>query len=75
MAYKDDKVIEILMEQAGAIPERCEGYSDEIKEAVADIIAKERQNKYSRTNIKVQVSDVVTTVGAFLHTRSAAGRD
>ena len=73
MAYKDDKVIEILLEQAGEIPERCSGYQDEIKEAVAEIIAKERQNKYSRTNIKMQVSDVVTTVGTYLHKSSGDG--
>lgn len=75
MAYKDDKVIEILMEEADGIPERCEGYRAEIKEAVADIIAKERQNKYSRINIKVQVSDIVTRTGAFLHARSDQGED
>lgn len=73
MAYKDEKVIDILLEQADAVPERCPGYRDELKEAVADIIAKERQNKYSRTNIKVQVGDVVSTVGTFLH--ASAPRD
>lgn len=73
MAFKDDKVIEILIEQAAEIPERCAGYRDEIKEAVAEIIAKERQNKYSRTNIKMQVSDIVTTVGTYLHKSQGDG--
>lgn len=73
MAFKDEKVIGILLEQADALPERCDGYRGEIKEAVADIIAKERQNKYSRTNIKVQVGDIIGRVGTFLHANSAVG--
>ena len=70
MAYKDEKVIGILLEQAGAVPERCDGYREELQHAVADVIAKERQNRYSRTNIKQQVGDIVDRLGAYLHASS-----
>jgi hypothetical protein len=73
VAYKDEKVIGILLEQADALPQRCDGYREEIREAVADIIAKERQNKYSRTNIRVQIADIVGRVGTYLHTNSSIG--
>jgi hypothetical protein len=70
VAYKDEKVIGILLEQAGAIPERCDGYREEVQHAVADVIAKERQNRYARTNIKQQVGDIVDRLGAYLHANS-----
>jgi len=70
MAYKDERVISILMEQSETIDERVPGYRDELKEAVADIIMLERQNKFARTNIAVKVADIVGRVGTFLNTRS-----
>lgn len=75
MAYKDEKVIGILLEQASATEERCEGYREELKEALADIIMHERQNKFAKTNIAVKVSDVVGRVGTYLyiHTSGAKG--
>ncbi len=69
MAYKDEKVINILLEQADAIEDRCEGYRDELKEALGDIILAERQNKFAKTNIAVKVSDIVGRVGTYLFTR------
>lgn len=74
MAYKDEKVIGILLEQASAVEERCDGYRNEIKEAVADIISQERQNKFARTNIVVKVGDVVGRVGTYLYTRTTDGK-
>lgn len=70
MAYKDEKVVGILLEQAKAVDERCEGYREELSEAVADIIAFERQNKFARTNIAVKVGDVVGRVGTFLYSKT-----
>lgn len=70
MAYKDEKVIGILLEQADSIEERCVGYREELREAVADIIGLERQNKFARTNIAVKVGDVVGRVGTYLYTKA-----
>lgn len=70
MAYKDEKVVGILLEQADATEERCEGYRNELKIAVADIIMLERQNKFARTNIAVKVGDVVGRVGTYLYIRA-----
>ena len=70
MAYKDERVISILMEQSDAIDERVPGYRDELKEAVADIIMLERQNKFARTNVAVKVADIVGRVGTFLNNRT-----
>ncbi len=74
MAYKDEKVVGILLEQAGAIEERCPGYRDELKHAVADIVAEERLNRFMKTNIAVKVGDIVGRVGTYLHTATAGGK-
>ena len=74
MAYKDEKVVGILLEQALAVEERCEGYRDELAEALADIIMAERQNKFAKTNIAVKVADVVGRLGTYLYTRTSGGK-
>ncbi|RWP03131.1 hypothetical protein [Mesorhizobium sp.] len=73
MAYKDERVISILMEQADATEERVPGYRHELKEAVADIIALERQNKFAKTNIAVKVGDIVGRVGTYLNKHTGTG--
>ncbi|SFO57930.1 hypothetical protein SAMN03159463_02339 [Mesorhizobium sp. NFR06] len=73
MAYKDERVISILMEQAEATEERVLGYRDELKHAVADIIALERQNKFAKTNIAVKVGDIVSRVGTYLNKHTGTG--
>lgn len=75
MAYKDEKVIGILLEQSNATEERCVGYREELKEAVADIINQERQNKFARTNIAVKVADVVGRLGTYLYTKTPGEKD
>lgn len=73
MPYKDEKVIGILLEQAAAAEERCDGYREELAEAVADIMTEERQNKFARTNIAVRVADIVGRVGTYLYSRASGG--
>jgi hypothetical protein len=72
--YKDEKVIGILLEQAAVAEDRCDGYRDELAEAVADIMTEERQNKFSRTNIAVRVADIVSRIGTYLYTRTSDGK-
>ena len=74
MPYKDEKVIGILLEQAAIAEERCDGYRDELAEAVADIMMEERQNKFARTNIAVRVADIVGRVGTYFYTHSGDGK-
>ncbi|MGL3822310.1 hypothetical protein [Sphingopyxis sp. R3-92] len=70
MPYKDEKVIGILLEQVETIEDRCPGYREELAEAIGDIMAEERQHKFSRTNIAVKVGDIVGRVGTFLYSHT-----
>ncbi len=74
MPYKDEKVVGILLEQAAIAEERCDGYREELAEAVGDIMTEERQNKFARTNIAVRVADIVGRVGTYLYTHTSAGK-
>lgn len=66
MAYKDEKVVTIIMEQAAGVEERCSGYREEVQHALAEIIQAERQHQFARTNIVSKVGDLVGRVGTYL---------
>ncbi|MXP48212.1 hypothetical protein GRI43_12525 [Altererythrobacter luteolus] len=66
MAYKDEKIVRVLLDEASAVEERCEGYREELTEAMAEIVQKERAHLFQRTNIVVEISDIVSRVGTFI---------
>ena len=66
MPANDQKIVEIIFSQIDGAEERCEGYRDELKHAVAEIISAERGHRVARTNIDQQVADKINAVGNFL---------
>jgi hypothetical protein len=66
MAYKDEKIVRVLLEEASKIEERCDGYREELTSALADIVQKERAHLFQRINIVVEISDIVGRVGTFV---------
>lgn len=66
MAYKDEKIVRVLLAEATKVEERCDGYRDEITEAMAEIIQKERAHLFQRGNIVVDIGDVVSRVGKLI---------
>ena len=66
MAYKDEKIVRVLLNEASSIEERCEGYREELTEAVAEIVLLERAHLFQRTNIVVDINEIVSRVGAFI---------
>lgn len=72
MAYKDEKVVTIIMEQAAGVEERCSGYREEVQLALAEIIQAERQHQFARTNIVSKVGDLVGRIGTYLDRETSA---
>jgi hypothetical protein len=66
MAYKDEKIVRVLLNEASNVEERCEGYRDELTEAMAEIIQNERAHLFQRTNIVVDIADIVSRVSTFI---------
>lgn len=69
MAYKDEKIVRVLLDEASNVEERCEGYRDELTEALAEIVQKERAHLFKKGNIVVDIADIVGRVGTFVEMR------
>lgn len=66
MPMNDRKIIAIILEEAQSVPERCDGYREEIVEAIGDILEYERQHRVAGTNIQQKINDKCNTAGRFL---------
>lgn len=69
MAYKDEKIVHVLLDEALNVEERCDGYRDELTEAMAEIVQKERAHLFQRTNIVVEIGDIIGRVGTFIEVK------
>lgn len=66
MALNQQKLITIIMEEAGKLPERCNGYRDEVIETLSEIITLERQHRREGIYIKQKIADKCNALGRFL---------
>ena len=66
MPANDQKIVSIMFSEIETVDERCDGYHDQLKDAVEDIIAFVREHKISRTNVDQKVADKVSATGRFL---------
>ena len=66
MALNQKILISIIMEEAGKLPERCDGYREEVIETLCEIITLERQHRREGTYIKQKITDKCNTLGRFL---------
>lgn len=75
MSYKDEKIVRVLLEEATEVESRCEGYREELTEALAEIVQKERAHLFQRSNIVVEIGDIVGRVGTFVGMKEARDED
>lgn len=67
MAYNDKKILNVLLGELEKVPERCEGYRDDMAHLLAEVLNIEREHAIARTNIVKKIADQVNTVGMSLH--------
>ena len=67
MAYNDKKILQVLVGELGEVPERCDGYKEELGHLLGDVLNMEREHAIARTNVVKKIADQVNTVGMFLH--------
>ena len=67
MAYNDKKILQVLLEELKEVPERCEGYQDDVAHLLGDVLNFEREHAISKTNVVKKIADQVNTVGMGLH--------
>ena len=73
MAYKDEKIVRVLIEEAFKVDERCVGYRDKLTEAIAEIVQKEHAHLFQKTNIVVDIADIVSRVSEFVEHKEREG--
>lgn len=66
MPHNDKKVVAVILEQSQALPQRCEGYRDEVLQTVSDILGSEQTHKVQATNIQQKVTDKCQALGNYL---------
>ncbi len=66
MPLNDKKIISIILEQGQGVPERCQGYREEIIEVISEIIAYERSHRVEATNIQKKINDKCDAAARFL---------
>jgi hypothetical protein len=66
MSYKNEKIIKVLLDEVKNTEERCLGYQEELTEALGDVIEKERAHLFQRSNIAVEIGDIISRVGTFV---------
>lgn len=69
MSYKDEKIVSVLLNEASKVEDRCKGYREELTEAIAEIVQKERSHLFQRRDIVVEIADIVGRVGTFIGMR------
>lgn len=75
MAYNDKKILQVLLGELGKVPERCEGYLEELGHLLGDVLNYEREHAIAKTNVVKKIADQVNTVGMFLHKNRAGAED
>lgn len=66
MSFKDEKIVKVLLDEVKNTEQRCPGYLEELTEALAEIVQKERAHLFQKTNIAVEIGDVIGSVSKFL---------
>jgi len=67
MAYNDKKILQVLVGELARVPERCEGYREELGQLLGDVLNFEREHAIAKSNVVKKIVDQVNTVGMFLH--------
>lgn len=67
MAYNDRKILRVLLDELGAMPERYDGYREDMTHLLTEVLNLEREHALARTNVVKRIGDQVNTVGMSLH--------
>ena len=60
------KIIKIILAECESVEERCQGYREEIRDTLTDIIEAERNHRSKGTNIQQQIENKIHSVGRYL---------
>ncbi len=71
MAFRDEKIVDVLRDEARKMDPRCEGYAELIADAVDNVIRFERAHIFRKSNIVQEISDVIEGVARVIDTKTS----
>lgn len=67
MAYNDDRILIVLIGELEKVPERCEGYRENLRHLLRDVLRCEEKHTLSRRTIVKDIASLVNKVGMNLY--------
>ncbi|NTG16352.1 hypothetical protein G6L05_21590 [Agrobacterium rhizogenes] len=64
------RVIDIIMEEATQIEERFDGYREELKLLVAEIVGIEKMHRFASRNVRKEIAAQINNLGQELASKS-----
>ena len=66
MSFNKQKMIELILDERESIEERCDGYKEQVLDAIVHILNAEREHTVQRTRIQQKVNEACHSAGDFL---------
>ena len=66
MSFKDEKIVKILLAEVKNSENRCQGYHEELTEALSEVVQLERAHLFRKTNIAVDIGEIISRVSTFI---------
>ena len=67
MAYNDKKIIQVLLGELNSVPERYEGYRNDLRHLLGDVLLLEHEHAIAKMSVVKKVADQVNTLGMSLY--------
>ena len=67
MAYNSKKILQVLHDELGEVPERVKGYREELGHLLGDVLIFSKEHIKNRTNVNKKIADQVNKVGILVY--------
>lgn len=70
MPVNDQRVVQIILENVGQIENRYDGYLDDMRHLVANVMVLEMEHQIQKTNIKQLIAEKVALTASDLYEKT-----
>ena len=66
MAFNKEKILHILNDHIDELEEKCDGYKEEMRKLVNNVIRVETEHSIAKTNVSQKIEEFIINTGTFL---------
>lgn len=66
MSFNKEKMVKLILNECESIEKRCEGYQENLLDAIVEILGAEQEHREQRTQIQKKVNDACHKIGDIL---------